>query len=219
MNKPLQWSYSVLTSFETCPRRHYLTKVTKEVSEPQSEQIIWGNKVHKALENRIKHNTPIPKEMADLEDLAQSVLSVGGKVEAEQKLALDRNFRPVSWFDKQVWVRGITDVTLVKGDRVFIGDWKTGNPKPESAQLRLTAAMTFHHKPFVKKIINAFVWIKTKTLTTEVFTPDDIPAIWQEFAPRVQRLEIAMHENKFPPKPSGLCRKYCPCTGCEFHGK
>lgn len=219
MSKPLAWSYSALTSFETCPRRHYLTKVSKEVVEPQSEEIKWGNAVHKALENRIKHRTPLPESMKDFASLADSVLNTGGVVEAEQKLALDRNFKPVSWFDKSVWVRGITDVTIVKGDRVFIGDWKTGNPKPESGQLRLTAAMTFHHKPFVKKIINAFVWIKTKTLTTEVFTPDDVPTIWQEFAPRIQRLEIASNENKWPPKPSGLCRKWCPCTGCEFHGK
>jgi hypothetical protein len=51
-----------------------------------------------------------------------------------------------------------------------------------------------------------------------VFQREDVPKIWQEFAPRVQRLELAHQENRWPKKPSGLCRKHCPVRDCEFHG-
>jgi hypothetical protein len=153
--------------------------------------------------------------------MVESVLSKGGKVEAEQKLALTAQFKPTTFFAKDVWVRGITDFTITKNDKCFIGDWKTGKPDPVSAQLKLTAVMTFAHKPYVNTITNAFVWLKTNEVTAETFTRDDIAPIWQEFAPRVRRMEIAMEEKKFPPKPSGLCRKWCPVgkTHCEHCGE
>lgn len=34
MSKPVAWSYSALTSFETCPHRHYETKIAKTIKEP-----------------------------------------------------------------------------------------------------------------------------------------------------------------------------------------
>jgi hypothetical protein len=47
-----------------------------------------------------------------------------------------------------------------------------------------------------------------------------VPKLWQEFAPRVQRLEEAHQQNKFPKKPSGLCNKWCPVPHklCEYRG-
>lgn len=223
MNKPVAWSYSALNAFETCPKRYYLTKISKQVVEPQTEATLWGNRVHKALEDRLVKRTPLPETLVQFEDIAKSVVdrSAGGKLEAETKMALTQNFKPTTWFAKDVWVRGITDFTITKNDKVFIGDWKTGKPTPESAQLRLTAAMTFAHKPAIKTVVNSFVWLKTGGHTTEVFTRDDVPAIWQEFMPRIERLNNAVAENKFPPKPSGLCAKWCPVGKklCEFCGK
>ena len=220
--KPFAWSYSALNAFETCPRRYYLTKVSKEVSEPQTEATLWGNRVHKALELRITTQQPLPSSMAEFEDTAATVVkrAEGGKIGAEQRMALTKSFKPTTFFAKDAWVRGITDFTIEKGSNLFIGDWKTGKPKPESAQLRLTAAITFAHKPHVKQITNAFVWLKTGTLTVERFTREDVPTIWQEFMPRVQRVEHALKDNKFPPKPSGLCRAWCPVgrSLCEHCG-
>lgn len=212
MNKPLAWSYSSLTAFETCPKRYYLTKVSKQVPEGQTAAMTWGNEVHKALEYRLVKGAPLPENMKQFEPIAATVAAraTGGKLEAEQKMALTKDFRPTTWFAKDVWVRGITDFTIGKGDKVFIGDWKTGNPTPESAQLKLTAAMTMHHKPYVNTVINAFVWLKTGGVTKETFTREDIPEIWQEFTPRVARMEHALETEKFPARPSGLCKSWCP---------
>lgn len=222
MNKPLAWSYSSLTAFETCPKRYYLTKISKQVHEPQTEAMKWGNEVHKALEHRLVKGTPLPESMAVFNTVAQTVVdrAKGKKIEAESKMALTSSFKGTTWFAKDVWVRGITDFTISKDTTVFIGDWKTGKPTPESAQLKLTAAMTMHLKPYVTKVINAFVWLKTGGITHETFTREDIPAIWQEFNPRVARLEHAMAEDKFPAKPSGLCRAWCPVgkSLCEHCG-
>lgn len=218
----IAWSYSKLNAFLTCPRRYYLTQVSKQVSEPQTEATLWGNRVHKAFEMRFKENKPFPTDLQNFEPVAATVIAraKGGKLEAEQKMALTASFKPTTWFGKDVWVRGITDFTISKGDKVFIGDLKTGKPTPESAQLRLTAAMTMHAKPYVKEVINSFVWLKTGTVTVEKFTREDIPTIWEEFMPKVKRMEIAHEEDKFPARPSGLCRQWCPVgkSLCEHCG-
>lgn len=219
------WSFSVLDSFETCAWRHYLTKVSKEVKEPTSQEMDWGRQVHKALENRVKTGTPLPGNMAQWEPIGAkfyaSAWKPGSTFECERQMALDAKFQPTSWFGKQVWVRSITDITIIRGRKAVVADYKTGKPKPESAQLKLTAAVTFHHHPEVEVIDNTFVWLKEgKISPPERFTRDDIPAIWQEFMPRVQRLEQALAENKWPKKPSGLCNNYCPVphAKCEFRG-
>lgn len=222
MTKPVAWSYSALNAFETCPRRYYLTKIEKSVHEPQTEATLWGNRVHKALELRITTNKPLPVGMEAYEGVATTVVdrAKGGKLEAESKMALTAKFMPTTWFAKDVWVRGITDFTITKGSKVFIGDWKTGKPTPESAQLKLTAAITMHQKPYIQEVVNAFVWLKTGGVTHEKFTRDDLPSIWQEFMPRIERLNIAVAESKFPARPSGLCRAWCPVgkAKCEHWG-
>lgn len=226
MAKSFAWSYSVLSSFETCPKRHYLTKVSKEVSEGQSDEMAWGNKVHKALELRIKNKTPLPETLTAYEKFAVSVdrkQAAGCIVNAEQKLGIDINYQPVGFFAPTIWARAITDVTVANPEskRAAVLDWKTGKPTPASAQLKLCAAMTFSHLPWVDTVSTSFVWLGTGGTTDETYTRDQIPEIWQEFAPRVQRLEHALTAGLFPPKPSGLCAKWCPVPKrmCEHSGK
>ena len=64
-----------------------------------------------------------------------------------------------------------------------------------------------------------FLWLKDKAVDKEHFKRSDIGAIWSRFLPRVERLEKAVKDGDFPPKPSGLCKKWCPVTTCEFHGE
>ena len=59
------WSYSALTSYETCPKRYQLTRVTKQVIEKQTEATVWGNEVHKALELFAKGQKPLPETMEE----------------------------------------------------------------------------------------------------------------------------------------------------------
>ena len=216
------WSYSVLDSFETCPRRHYLIKVAKKVTEQQNEQMLHGNRVHRALEHRLKERLPLDRHMEHYEPFAQRVerSAVGGRLLTEQKLAINENFQACTYFAKDVWVRVITDFTILKGRHGFIGDWKTGNPNPESAQLRLSAAVTFAHNREIETITNSFIWLKTGTVTKETFKRSDVAEIWQGFMPRIRRLEIAFEKNEWPARPSGLCKKHCPVgkANCEHCG-
>lgn len=219
--KQVAWSHSALTSFETCPRRHYLTRISKEVPDPPSEAMNWGREVHQALENRLK-GKGLPERFKEYEKYAAVVVkrSVGGVLSAEQKVALDRNFNAVAYFAPTVWVRSVADFTIHKDRHLFVGDWKTGKPKPDSDQLRLSAAIAFAERPGVEKVTTAFIWLNTGEVTSQSFTKSDAADIWQDFIPRVKRLEQAIVDKNFPPRPSGLCRSWCPVPSskCEFRG-
>lgn len=221
MSKPKwAWSYSALTSFEQCPKRFYETKIAKNIVEPQTEATLWGNAVHKALEHRLSDGTPLPDKMQQYEPIAAKLANaaVGKTLEVEQKLALNSSFEPTKFFAKDVWVRSIADFIISKGETAFIGDHKTGKMVPDSSQLELSAAVVMHHKPWIKKVVNTFIWLKEGKVTTEKFAREDLPNIWAKFLPRVRRVEHALEANKFPPMPSGLCRKWCPVHTCEHNG-
>ena len=129
LTKP--WSYSALNAFETCPRRYQLTRVTKESSEKQTEATLWGNRVHKSLEQFAKGEKALPKELKKYERYVTKILSYEGKRIIETRMAINNNFRPTKWMAKDVWCRGIIDIGVVGSDTAYLLDWKTGKRKPD----------------------------------------------------------------------------------------
>jgi hypothetical protein len=222
----IAWSHSVLESFETCPWRHYLVKVSKEVNDPPGPEMSRGRQVHTLFEGRIKNRTPLTGTMAKHEPIVARLekLAIGGKMEAETQMALDQNYKPASWFSKQTWVRAITDVSVFKKTKAFVGDWKTGKRKSESTQLKLSAVVLFATHPWLNEIRNSFIWLDEPNpalrLTVETYSRDQASGIWQEFLPRVARLENAHATNVWPKRPSGLCKAHCPVprAKCEHSG-
>lgn len=214
------WSYSALTAFETCPRRFQLTRVTKQVREPQTEATVWGNKVHKALEDFAKSGKPLSPDLKKYEKYVKKIQSYEGKRVVEERVALDRNFRQTTWMAKDVWVRGIIDIGVVGSEKAYLLDWKTGKRRPDSNQLKLFAALAFAMYPWIDKVVTGFIWLKSGEFDKEVFTRDQLPEIWNEFLPRLSRVAIAYDQDKWTPKPSGLCKNWCPVgrQHCEFCG-
>lgn len=219
LTKP--WSYSALTAFETCPRRFELTRVSKKVFEPQTEATIWGNKVHKALELYAKGTQPLPPDMKKYGRYVKKIMSYEGKRVVEERVALDKNLRPTKWMAKDVWVRGIIDIGVVGSERAYLLDWKTGKRKPDSDQLMLFAALAFAMYPWIDSVVTGFIWLKEDKFDKQLFTRDQLPKIWSEFLPRLSRVARAYDEGKWTPKPSGLCRNWCPVgkKHCEFCGE
>ena len=217
------WSYSSLTSFETCPKRYYHIKVAKDITDIPGEAALWGQTVHKYLEDRVKDDTPLPKEVAGYEPLVKPIVSAKGIKLTEQQFAVTYTLTPTGWFDKDAWCRGIVDVGVMSfsGDKALLLDWKTGKRKPDSDQLKLFAGLAFAHYEKLEQVNTGFVWLKEGKTDKDVFTRKDIPAIWGTFIPRVQRMERAYEKATFLPKPSGLCKRHCPVPKykCEFSGR
>lgn len=215
------WSYSYLQAFETCPKRFYHTKIAKDVIEPQTEALTHGNEVHKALELAVAENRPLPEKYKTYIPIVEAVKASPGIKKAEMKFGLTKSFAPTTFFAKDVWVRGVLDFTAINGKSATVLDWKTGKPKTDGDQMKLFAGATFALYPSVEKVKTGYVWLAHNKVDAETYTRDDIPAIWNEFIPRVERVEYAIKNSVFNPNPSGLCRAWCPVprSKCEFSGK
>jgi ATP-dependent helicase/DNAse subunit B len=51
--KPFAWSYSRLKSYETCPYKHLRIDIMRDVKEPESDDLKWGNRLHDAMARAI----------------------------------------------------------------------------------------------------------------------------------------------------------------------
>lgn len=217
----IPWSYSSMTAFETCPRRYYLTKVTKDVSDPPGEAALHGTMVHKAIEDYLNGTAEFPDKYGQYRRTVDAVKAACGVLSVEHKFALTRGFKPTDFFGKDAWVRGVFDVHVVSGANATVLDWKLGKIKEDHEQLKLFAAATFATAPEVQSVKTGYVWLAHNKVTKQTFDREEAPGIWQEYLPRVRRLEKAQETGNFPPKPSGLCKAWCPCTRahCEFSGR
>jgi hypothetical protein len=218
--KGFTWSYSALKNYEACPRRYNEINVTKRVKEEESEHMRWGNAVHKAFENRVRHGTTLPLGMGMHEPFMRKLANAPGQVYAEQKLGITSEFKPSTFFGKQVWYRGIVDYANVRDTGLAIlVDYKTGRPATDTTQLQLNAAMIFAHDKKVDRIRAALLFVGHEEVEKAEFMREDLTEIWSGILPRVAKLVQAQKEQHYPPKPGPFCRKWCPVASCPFHGK
>lgn len=216
--KPFAWSYSKLKNYESCPKRYYNVDVAKIVKEEESEQLLYGNMLHKALAEAISGKAPLPKSFSHLQEWVDKLGKTDGTILVEQQLAITSDFAGTEWFSKTAWYRGIADVIKIVGPVAVVLDWKTGKILEDGVQLALMAQCVFAHHPDIQKIRTEFVWLKEDATTRADFSRDDMIKVWAGVMPRVQTLENAHKAANFPPKPGFLCRKWCPVDACPHHG-
>ena len=156
--------------------------------------------------------------MEQWEPLAKKVEAVPGEHYVEQKYGLREDFLGCGYFDRAVWYRGIADVVVINADRGMAIDWKLGKILEDSVQLALMAGCLFGHFPQLQKVDTAFFWLKDDAITRQVFTRADMIGVWGNIMPEVNQLKEAYRTMTFPPKPGGLCRKWCPVRSCPYNG-
>lgn len=217
--KPFAWSYSKLKNYETCPKRSWHIDHAKDIKEEESEQLLYGNTLHKVLAEAISGKAPLPGHFKHLQPWVDKITASGnGTILVEQQLAITKDFGPTDWFGKDAWYRGIADVIKIVGPVAAVLDWKTGKILEDGVQLALMAACVFAHHPEIQKIRTEFIWLKEDAVTRADFSRDDMAKVWAGVLPRVQSLEDAIKGANFPPKPGYLCRKWCPITHCPHNG-
>lgn len=219
MSKSFAWSYSSLTSWESCPKKWYETRITKSWPDEKGEAAQWGDTVHKAIEARMKFNTPLPQWGQPWEPYVVRLLGSKVAPQIEHKIAITAEFKPTAFFAPNAWCRAVADVSITSPKAIFTLDWKTGNFKSDTDQLRLSAAMQMAHFPHIEKATIQYVWLKAQRTTTETFDRSQVVEVWRDFLPRVHRMQQGFAEAKWPAKPNGLCRQYCPVLSCEHNGR
>ena len=61
--KPKAWSHTALDTFENCPKQYHETKVLNRWPFVETQEMIWGRKVHKDFENFLLYATPLPADL------------------------------------------------------------------------------------------------------------------------------------------------------------
>jgi len=218
--KPKAWSFSALDTFKTCPRQYEAKYVSKSVQEEKSEQMLWGERVHKAFELRQLDGTPLPAGLEQHEDYMQKLEALPGIHNVEQKIALNLKREPCNFFAPDVWFRGIIDYIKVSNDSgAYVVDYKTGKPHQKMDQLSLFALHTFALYPDTDLVHVRFYWTKTASETRWVYRREDIPSMWAKFIPDLRQYAQAFKTDTWQPRQSGLCKQWCPVLDCEFNGK
>ena len=216
MPTPLPWSFTSLEDFVNCPRAFYEKRVIKSVKEEESEAMLWGNRVHKAFENYIKNDDMLPKELQHHEKFLRSLADRGGKIATERKIALSKKAQPCGFFDRDVWFRGVIDLSIISEGEALLVDYKTGKPHSKFKQLKLFALHTFAEYPHVQSVKVKFYWTKTEMTTGDEYHREQIREIWSEFIPDLGQYAQAFKTDTWQPRQSGLCHGWCPVTSCEF---
>jgi len=211
------WSFSSLNTYYNCPRQYDLQYNKKVIPYQETEATLYGSRVHLALEEYGRDGKPVPDDCKPFTKYVDKILKLDGEPFFEKEFALTRNLEPCDFKDSAAWCRGIVDIGSVGTDRALCADWKTGKVRPDSDQLKLFAGFAMQHYP-VDKVRTSYVWLKFGGMTTETYTRDELPKIWEHFFTKTRKLELSYEKDKWVPKPSGLCQGYCGAgrEHCEF---
>lgn len=212
------WSFSMLEAFGICPRKYKAERIDRSIKEAPNQQRDYGQEAHKAFENRLLKGKQLPLDLRHHEENLAKIAAAPGKGYPEQKLGITAEYKPTGFFDDDVWCRGIVDYLKTNGDHAVLIDHKFGKMKHDPAQLRLCSALVLATLPEIMTIQAAYYWAKSKKFTKTTVTRYDIPNVWNEFLPRVNKMKEAYRDEEFPARPCFLCRNHCQVTGCEHHG-
>lgn len=205
---PTAWSYSALSLYESCPRRHMYAKVEK-IKEPMNEHLIRGNKVHneaaKFLSGEVNQ---FPTSCAAFRDEFYELRDMHPIV--EQKWAFNDRWIPTGYFAKDVRVRVILDVGLNYEDGTAeVIDHKTGKRYDDDYmdQLGLFAGAVMKMFRDVKHVTTRLWYMDANEEVVEEIGYDQAMATLADLE---ERAEVMLSDRVFPPRPSWKCK------GCHF---
>ena len=214
-------SYSSLKMYENCPKRYYHQKITKEVSDSGSDATRYGERVHKALEERLTNDNELSQETIQYEKLCTAISDMKNHPDfdqllLEERLTVSDNYTPTGWWSDDAWLRSVLDVLVLFKDKAIVMDWKTGKRRPDFTQLEMFALQVFAHFPHINNVTTSFVWLKDMKQDKRSFCRDLSCELQSHLDGRINRITQSIENEDFPAKPSGLCR-WCPCyEWCEY---
>lgn len=219
--RPLvQWSPTALKNFENCARKYHEVNVLKKYKIEKTEQLRYGDRLHKAADGYIKTGV-MAKEFAFMQPVLDAMLAKEGTAYGEQKFALNVHLQPRKFFDNDVWVRGVADMLILNPAKkvAWVVDWKTGNDKyPDRDQLELMALMVMAHHPTIEQVNAALFFVLKDSMIKEKYARVRYDTMWQRYRERVASIEAAHASGVWNPQRSGLCG-WCEVTTCEFNPK
>ena len=219
MTKPITWSYSSLALYQQCPKKYYHLKVVKDIKEPLSEAITFGNEIHKVAEEYVSKGRSIPEQYIHIEPALKALKNMPGEKLCENKLGLTADLKPCGFFDKNVWWRGVADIIILQGDTALTVDYKTGKSSKfaELKQLEIVSLAIFKHFPEVKKVKAGLMFLFADDFVKTAYLADSQDELWGSWVSDVGQLQASVESNMWNPKPNFTCRGWCPVTSCDHN--
>lgn len=222
MAKHIALSYSRLSQAEMCLKKFHSQYLEKSYpDEGENFFFIKGQRKHTQLEQYVlaKRQPQMVSTLKFDDDVEEMFPMIDKLCEAmpdftaEQKLAVDTNFKPCGWFDSDVMFRAIVDFRAISDSIMVIIDWKSGkvreyDDKP-TGQLHLTAAIMFAHHPEVMEATTGYAFIEHKQMLKKVFQRgEDLEG------PFFKAFEWINSITDWAPSKNQYC-KYCLLTNKE----
>ena len=212
----MAYSYSAIKDFYNCPRKYYETRILKKwPKEEKSEQIIYGEDVHKALEEHITINKPLGPH-SRYQDTMDALIAIPGEKLPEVRMALNDELKPVDFFAADVFIRGVADLVIIDRDkkRATIFDYKTGKATyPDPEQLELMALMVFRLFPEIEEVKAALLFVVHNKVIPAAYERKDEKAKWNKWEVKIANIENAQDSGVWNENPTGLCG-WCVVRDC-----
>lgn len=217
-----QHSYSGIKAYENCPRKYHDTKVVKLYPREETDATLYGTTLHEQAELYIRDGKPLDSSFKFLQPILDGLVAMPGRKLCELKMAVKMSLEPCDFKDEDYWCRGIADLVVIDDDnltaRVF--DYKTGGNKyPDTDQLMLMSLLIFKHFPHIRTITGGLLFVLKGTVSKYRVNREQEHDLWWRWRERVAKLDAAHHHDRWPEKPSGLCRQYCEVTACAHNGR
>lgn len=213
-------SHSSLQQFRTCPKQFYHERVAKDVArEEPGEAAQWGLLVHKAMEDAIHDGVPLPSNMVQYQKYLDALLRIPGEKHCELKLGMTEDFRPVGFFDKDCWFRGVVDVVIDGGKELTAVDWKLGKRIQDDEQAKLSSALILTNFPDAELVKTRWIYMVIKDGKRQTYHRDGQASLVRRAKGTISDVEWALKHDSWPATPSGLCGKYCSVLKCQHNGR
>jgi ATP-dependent exoDNAse (exonuclease V) beta subunit len=220
---PVAWSYSSITLFHQCPKKYHHLRILKDIKEPKTEHLLYGEQLHKAAEEYIGNNIPLPEQFEFIEPFLAKLKAIKGQHLCEYKMGLTHTGTPCDFFAQDVWWRGIADLLIINEEdgKATIVDYKTGrNAKyADTKQLDFLAMAVFSHFPAVQKIKSALMFVVSEDFVKKDYDRSEYLGLLRDALYLYTPLENAITQDVWNPKPNFTCKGYCAVHSCIHNGK
>ena len=217
------WSYSSLGLFQQCPKKYYHLRVAKDYKEPETDALLYGKRLHEAAELYIGKGTPLPPQFSFIKNMLDllKTLGEGGEFLCEYRMALTRDLEPCDFFAKDVWWRGVADLVIIKDDKAYLVDYKTGKSSryADTKQLEILALALFKHRPDLKLVKGGLLFLVANDFVKVDYEDSQQAEPWVKWLNETKQLEAAYENEVWNPKPNFSCKQYCVVVNCIHNGK
>lgn len=214
----INWSYSKLSMYESCPMRFRLRYIDRlpEPPQPPDSPLERGSRIHTRLERFIKGTGPMDDEAKKIDAFVPMLthlqaLYAAGMATVEDNWYFDADWTPCDRDNVWLWVKLDYNVTDPDHDRTIVGDFKSGRSTYKTIehvqQLQLYAACAALRQASATRIVVELPYLDEGWIRPAEYTREQ--ALW--FVGRFnQRAGRIYADRLFRPNPNRTTCRYCP---------